>query len=211
MTQPLVIIGAGETGQMLYEGYLTPDYRYRLMAFAVEDADGPEAVLGVPVVSFHGLRWLYPPKTCQVFVAISGNAPRRRLFEQVKAWGYTCPSFIHPTARLGLHAQVGENVWIQEYNNIQYHARVGDNCILWASWNHVGHRSVIGAHSFLAANVTVNGWCDIGEECYLGSSVTVRDEVKIGPQSIVGQGANVVKNLPGRQTYVGNPARALEA
>lgn len=208
-TCPLIIVGLGETAQMAYEQYFLPAWPSRPIRFAVDEAYLPpdRALLGCPVLCLDDLP---APDGVEVFVAIPDNAGRRAVYERLLARGYHFATYIHPSCTVGPHVSIGQNVLIQEDNRIQYYAEVGDNCLLWAG-NHIGHRTTIAAHCFLASEITISGFCQIGEQSYIGVGAWFRDKVQIGPHAIVGAGAGVTKDLPGHQTYIGTPARAMEA
>jgi acetyltransferase-like isoleucine patch superfamily enzyme len=84
---------------------------------------------------------------------------------------------------------------------------VGDNVILW-SGNHVGHRTRIADHCFIASHVVISGYCSIGEHTFMGVNSCVGDGLTIGEDAVVGAGAVVVRDLDARGVYVGNPAKA---
>jgi sugar O-acyltransferase (sialic acid O-acetyltransferase NeuD family) len=153
----------------------------------------------------------HPPETHQTFVALSSqqlNRVRRRLYELVKAQGFTCASYVSSRAFVWHNVKVGENCMIFESNVLQHLVEVGDNCVLW-SGNHVGHRSRIGAHTFLSSHVVISGYCEIGAHCFLGVNSCFGDGLAIADDTVVGAGAVVVKPIKEpRGVWVGNPAKA---
>ena len=91
---------------------------------------------------------------------------------------------------------------------IQPYVEVGNNCILW-SGNHVGHRTIIQDHVFVASHAVISGYCIIGEGSFLGVNSTFNDNVSIAPSCIIGSGSLVVKNTEPEGIYVGSPARRV--
>ncbi|MGY1760605.1 acetyltransferase [Geodermatophilus sp. SYSU D00779] len=210
--KPIVIVGAGETADIAYE-YFTVDSDREVVAFAVEQRYLTPKVAqredGVPVVPFEHLLETHPPTHVETFVALTStwlNRARARLFRSVKDQGYTCASFISPHAFVWRNVTVGENSFIFENNVLQHRVRVGDDVILW-SGNHVGHQTVIEDHVFIASHVVISGFCRVGSSTFMGVNASVGDGLSIGADSVVGAGAVVVKDLPPRGVYVGNPAK----
>lgn len=207
--KPIVIVGAGENADIAHE-YFTHDSPREVVAFAVERAYLDATTHnGLPVVAFEDLEQHHPPSEVDTFVAISStqlNRVRRRLFESVKARGYTCASYVSSRAFVWHNVTVGENAFIFEDNVIQHRCEVGDDVVLW-SGNHIGHRTRIANHAFISSHVVVSGYCSIGAHTFMGVNSCVGDGVTIGEDCVVGAGAVVVKDLAPRGVYVGNPAK----
>ena len=209
MARPIVIVGAGENADMAHE-YFTHDSDRDVVAFAVEREYLEEDVHdGLRIVALDELTERYPASEFDVFVAISStqlNRVRARLFGIVKRLGYTCASYVSSHAYVAENATIGENVFLLEGNVVQHRVEIGDNVVLW-SGNHVGHRTTVADHAFLSSHVGVSGFCRIGEYTFMGVNSCVGDELTIAEDCIVGAGAVVVKDLPARGVYVGNPAK----
>ena len=209
--QPIVIVGAGEQADIAYE-YFSHDSPHTVVGFAVEQAYlGEREHLGLPVVALETLAESHPPEGHLAFVAISSqqlNRVRRRLYEAVKAQGFSCATYVSSRAFVWHNVKVGENCMIFEDNVLQHCVEVGDNCVLW-SGNHVGHRTRIGAHTFVSSHVVISGFVEIGEHCFLGVNSSFGDELAIADDTVVGAGAVVVKPIvEPRGVWVGNPAKA---
>lgn len=207
--QDLVIVGDGESAEIAYE-YFTHDSPHRVVAFSAERQFlKKESLYGLPVVPFDELAKRYDPLKYRAHVAISStflNRLRARLFRETKAMGFTCLSYVSSRAFVWRNVTVGENCFIFENNVLQHHVRVMDDVVLW-SGNHVGHRTVIGAHAFVSSHVVISGFCAIGDYTFMGVNSCVGDNIKIGANCVVGAGAVVVKELPDGGVYVGNPAK----
>lgn len=211
-TKKLVIVGAGEFGEIAYE-YFTYDSEYEVAAFAVEAAFRKQTRLfDKPVFVLDALEHLCPPDQYETFVAITYtqlNRARRRLYHDCKKRGYCCASYISSHAFVWPNAKIGENVFIFEGDVIQYHAEVGNCAVLW-SGTHVGHRTVIEEGCWLAPNVAVSGFCHIGSGSFIGVNASVGDHVSLGNDTVLGGGAVAVKSLTDSGgVYVGSPVRRL--
>lgn len=206
----LVIVGAGEFGEIAYE-YFSVDSEYEVAAFAIEKQyRNIDTLFDLPVIDFEDIEKQYPFKDYDVFVAITYvelNRARRRLYKICKTMGYHCASYISSHAFIWHNATVGENVFIFENNTIQYHAFIGNNVVLW-SGNHIGHRTVIEDDCWLTSHDVVSGFCRIGQGSFIGVNATLGDNVSIPKDTVLGAGALTVKSLeqPGL-VYIGNPAK----
>lgn len=212
-TKKLVIVGAGELGEIAYE-YFTDDSEYEVIAFAVEaQYRNIDEMRGLPVIDFEKIKDIYPPDHYYVFVAITYvklNRARRRLYRECKAMGYTCASYISSHSFFWKNAEIGENSFIFEDNTVQYHVKIGNNVILW-SGNHIGHRTVIRDDTWLTSHVVVSGFCDIGSGCFIGVNASIGDNVTIADDVVLGVGALTVKDLTQKgRVYMGAPAKLVE-
>lgn len=206
----LVIIGAGEMGEIAYE-YFTYDSPFEVVAFSVEKQFIKEPTLYErPVIPLEELESYYSPKDAQVFVAVTYthfNRARERIYKEIKARGYHVTSYVSSKAFVWRNVEIGENCFIFEHNVLQHHVRVGDNVVLW-SGNHVGHRSVIHDHAFISSHVVISGYCEVGSYTFIGVNTSVRDFVKIAADCIIGAGSVITKDTEPGNVYVGNPAKA---
>lgn len=209
----LVIIGAGEFGEIAYE-YFSNDSEYEVVAFAVESQyRNMNKKFGIPVIDFEQLSSLYPPSQYYVFIAITYvklNRARRRLYRECKEIGYICASYVSSHSFFWKNAEIGKNSFVFEDNTIQYHVKIGNNVILW-SGNHIGHRTEIGDDCWVTSHVVVSGYCKIGSGCFIGGNATLGDNITIAEDVVLGAGALTVKDLPQKAgVYVGSPAKLLE-
>jgi sugar O-acyltransferase (sialic acid O-acetyltransferase NeuD family) len=206
----IVIIGTGEQAAIAYE-HFTNDSPHEVVAFSADpDFVKSDVFEGLPVIPLDRLAVTFPPTEYQAFVAVSPtqlNRLRRRLYDQVKASGYTCASYLSSRAFVWHNVEIGENTFIFEDNVLQHRVRVGDNVILWRG-NHVGHQTVIEDDCFVSSHVVISGFCRIGRWSFLGVNSAINDQLVVAEDCIIGAGAVVVRNTEPRQIYVGNPARA---
>lgn len=205
----LIIIGTGETAEIACE-YFTYDSPYEVVGFSVSKQYIKDpGFYGLPVHEFETLEENFPPSEYEVYVAISYvklNRVRANMYNQAKAKGYTCATYVSSKAFVWRNVTLGENVFIFENNVLQHHVKVGNNVILW-SGNHVGHRTVIKDHAYLSSHVVISGFCEIGEYSFLGVNSTFNDNIKLGKDNIVGSGALIVKNTGDASLMIGSPAK----
>lgn len=209
----IVIIGAGEFGQIAYE-YFTYDSEYDVVAFAVEKQyRNMEELFGLPIIDFEECIEKYSPEEYDVFVAITYvqlNRARRRIYEECKLLGYHCVSYVSSNAFVGNNVSVGENTFIFENSIIQHLAEIGNNVVIWSGSN-ISHRSKIDDNCWLAPQCCIAGMCTIKKNCFIGANATVGDNVVIEEDIILGAGAVAVKNLSVRGgIYIGVPAKLTD-
>lgn len=208
----LIIVGAGEFADIAYE-YFTYDSDYQVIAFSVHERFLKETEHnGLPIVPLEHLEKIYSPENVCVFVAVPAtqlNGVRTQLYEEVKAKGYHCATYISSHAFVWRNAIIGENCFIFEDNTVQPFVTIEDNVILW-SGNHVGHRTVIKKNCFISSHAVISGYCTINESCFVGVNSTFNDHTSLPSYSILGSGSVVTKNLKEEDAiYVGNPAKQL--
>jgi sugar O-acyltransferase (sialic acid O-acetyltransferase NeuD family) len=208
----LVIIGAGELAMIAYE-YFTYDSNYEVAGFSVEREFIKEPTLcDKSVVPFEDVESYFSSVDYEAFVAIPAtqlNRLRTRLYQEAKAKGYRCATYISSRAFVWRNARVGENCFIFEHNTVQPFVEIGNNVILW-SGNHIGHRTVIEDNCFLSSHVVVSGYCRIGSSSFVGVNATFNDRTSLPADSILASGSLVNKVLAeSGRIYYGNPAKEL--
>lgn len=207
----LVIFGTGELAHIAYE-YFTYDSEYEVISFCLDDEYlRADTFLGLPIISYQQLATNLDPRRVEVFVAIGAtkmNSAREAVFERIKSHGFKLATYVSSRAFVWHNVNIGQNVFVFENNTLQPFTKVEDNCILW-SGNHIGHRTIIRAHSFISSHCVISGYCEIGNNSYLGVNCTINDKIKISPRTLLGSGAVITKNTLEDSIYVGNPARVV--
>ena len=186
MKRKLVIFGAADIAQVAHF-YFSRYSDYDVVGFTVDATFLTSAQFcGLPVVAFEEVTQHFPPAQHDMFVALSYsglNRLRKEKYLEAKARGFSCASFISPSATVLNDSVIGENCLILEDNTIQPYVRIGNNVTLW-SGNHIGHHSTIGDHCFISSHVVVSGGVDIGEQCFIGVNATLRDHITLGERCV---------------------------
>jgi sugar O-acyltransferase (sialic acid O-acetyltransferase NeuD family) len=205
----IVIVGAGEQASIALE-HFTYDSPHEVVAFSAEKEFVQSGVYcGLPVVQMDALSSAYPPSAYRAFVAVSGtqlNRLRRRLYEEVKAAGYTCVSYVSSSALVWHNVEIGENTCVFEHSSLQHMARIGNNVILW-NGVHIGHQSVVEDDCFFASHAVIAGYCRVGRGSFLGVNSCLANNLRLAEDCVLGAGAVVIRGTEPRNVYVGNPAR----
>ena len=212
-SRPLLIVGAGEFGQIAYE-YFTHDSPYTPVGFAAETGENLGGTLcGLPVCTLDEAERRFPSAHVEAHVAVTYtrlNTVRARLIAEMKARRYRLGNYISSQAFVWHNVEIGENVFIFENNVVQPFCSIGNGVVLW-SGNHIGHRTRVGDNVYISSHVVISGYCDIGERCFIGVNAAFADHVTLAEDCFVAMGASVTDSITTPDRIVkGAPARASE-
>lgn len=79
---------------------------------------------------------------------------------------------VHPTAVIAEGVQLGADVYVGPYVNIEAGSIIGDHCVL-KSHIHIGHGVTIGANTTIHSHVTVYDNCQIGSRVIIHASTVI--------------------------------------
>lgn len=190
-----LIVGNGQQARVVAS--LLPHQSKR---FLVEHNPGADEILQSQ--AFAGS----PDPHADYFIALGNNAARRRLFDQLTAWGAEPANCIAPNAWIAADVRLGKGVFIGPGAIIMTGCRIGDNAIV-NTGSSVDHDSFVGEDSQITAGVTIASSIQIGARCYFGVKSGVVPRVAIGDEVMVMAGAMVVSDIPARTKVGGVPAR----
>lgn len=196
-TKKLVLFGDSAFAEVAYE-YFSVDSSYEVVGFTVSQSHfHKKELFGLPVVPFEEVMKVFPPRHCEMFIALvynEFNIIRARFFDEARSKGYRLASFVSSDACVWRNARLGSNCFVFEQNVIQPFVSVGDNVVFW-SGNHIGHHSRIGSHNFFASHVVISGGVEIGDHNFFGVNSTVVNDVKVGSYCLVGAGTLINKDV----------------
>lgn len=151
----------------------------------------------------------------EIVIAVGDSQVREELSLRCKAHGVPFFSTIAHNAVVMDDVVMGEGAIISPFVTITSNVRIGRH--FHANlYSYVAHDCVIGDYVTFAPGVHCNGNIHIEDFAYIGAGAVVRPGVpgrplKIGRGAVIGMGAVVTKDVPERDTVVGNPARVLAA
>ena len=199
----VVIFGNRDTAQLAHY-YLTTDSEHEVVAFTVNKEYLTESTFyGLPIVAFEDVEKIYSPKEYAFFAPMTYrkmNNDRKNIYEQAKAKGYKCISYVSSKATVFDNVEIGENCFILENNTVQPFVKIGNNVVLW-SGNHIGHHGTIKDHVFVTSQVVISGNCVIENNCFLGVNSTIRDFTHMGQYTFVAMGARILGNTDEFSVY----------
>ena len=196
MKKNLIIIGTGLFAEVA-KCYFDELSDYQVVGFSCHHRYRyADEIYGLPLYSLEELEGFHLKNEISIFIAIGYkemNKVRQRVFEEVKALGYSFASFVHPEVKIWSTTSLGDNVFIFENNTIQPFTKIGSNTVLW-SGNHIGHHSKIGSHVFISSHVVISGSCIIGNNVFIGVNSTLHDNLTIADETLIGAGAIVSRS-----------------
>jgi acetyltransferase EpsM len=175
----------------------------RMVIGLIELVDGDRigtSVHGLPVIGPQAL----PADATEAVIAIGGD--RTALWAQLRCYGWTPGSVIHPLAAVSPSSDIGAGAVIGPLAVLGARAQVGEHSL-------VGRGALIGHHARLAAGVVVNPGANIGgntfvgEGTQIGMGATVLNALRIGSRARVAAGSVVVRDVPDGVRVQGVPAR----
>lgn len=117
-------------------------------------------------------------------------------------------SFIHPTAYIAKSVKMGQGNIILAQSVLNSNVTLGNFNTL-QSGILVGHDTKFGDNNFLAAHTCIGSNIKIGNGNFWGLNCCVKNFVQMCDYNLIGQCANVVKNVEEPTILVGNPAKPL--
>jgi sugar O-acyltransferase (sialic acid O-acetyltransferase NeuD family) len=207
MIKPIVIVGAGRQGRVIFDVFDNDDAASPVAGYLDDTKPVGEKVCGRPVLGgfaamsdrafVHDHAWV---------VAIGDNLIRQTLCRTLLDAGATMVNAAHPSARISRAATLGQGLYIGPLSSLGPGCTIGD----WATME--GHGRVggdvrIGEAVFLAPGVMVTGGSSIGARSFLGAGTIVSNNVAVGVDCVVGANSTVVRDLPDGTTAYGSPAR----
>jgi sugar O-acyltransferase (sialic acid O-acetyltransferase NeuD family) len=202
-SKQLVIIGAGGHGSVIADIARLNGYEFILFLDDVctERADG------YPVVGKISDLTRYTADA-DFFIAIGGNATRRRLTDRLTESRARIATLIHPAAVIGEHVAVGAGTVIMAGAVVNPGAVIGDGVIL-NTCSSVDHDCRVGDFVHIAVGAHLCGTVTVGDGAFICAGSTVINNVSVCEGATVGAGAVVIGNITETGTYVGVPAKRI--
>jgi sugar O-acyltransferase (sialic acid O-acetyltransferase NeuD family) len=202
-SKQLVIIGAGGHGSVIADIARLNGYESILFLDDVctERADG------YPVVGKISDLTRYTADA-DFFIAIGGNATRRRLTDRLTESRARIATLIHPAAVIGEHVTVGKGTAIMAGAVVNPGTAIGNGVILntCASVDHDCH---VGDFVHIAVGAHLCGTVTVGDDAFICAGATLINNVSVRKGVTVGAGAVVIRDITEKGTYVGVPARKV--
>lgn len=212
MSVPLILIGAGGHAKVLHDlaleaghqivGVCDPALVTEQKAFwnNTPVLGGDEALAGVD------------PTKVGLILGIGKlvNAKNReRLYEQMRAAGFSFPALIHSTAWVAPSVVLSDGVQVMAGCIIQSGCVIGENTIVNTRAS-VDHDCVLGANVHVAPGSILCGDVRVGDCAYIGAGAVIIQGLQIGADAIVGAGATVIRNVMAGQTSFGISSHATQ-
>jgi sugar O-acyltransferase (sialic acid O-acetyltransferase NeuD family) len=208
---PLLIVGASGHGCVAADAVCAGG-RYRIAGFVDALPDHPEsacfgAVLGSEA-ELHGL--LNHHRIGHLFVAIGDNWTRKQVVSRIQtAWpALQFPALIHPSAVIGINAEVREGSLVCSGAVVGTGASAGAFSIVNTRAS-LDHHASLGDFASLAPAAATGGQAMIEEGTAVGMGAMVHHRIKIGAWSVLGSGSVANRDVPDGSLAYGAPARVV--
>lgn len=158
-------------------------------------------------------KFLEEDENLYVYIAFAGFTNPRKSLEQIHSLNIPEDRFInliHPMTSIPEdYCEVGHDILAAPFSQVSPEVTLSNHSVLLGH-AFVGHNTVIGEFSHIAANAVVGANIKMGKGVHVGTNSVIRERITIGDFSIIGSGAVVLNDVPENAIVVGNPARILK-
>ena len=199
MTKKIIIIGASGHGKVLAD--LAIKNGYEIQGF-LDDGRLEGEICGFPILGKVEKALDYQHE-CEFIIAIGNNRIRQKIDE---SYSLKWAKLIHPTAVIGLAAEIDEGTVVLANAVINPAAKVGRHCIVNTAAI-VEHDNFLGDYVHISPNAVLAGTVSVGDRTHIGVGAVVRNNIEIAADVVVGAGSVVVKDIYEQGVYYGVPAK----
>lgn len=217
MKTKVIIIGGKGTAVVIAEQIYDAQHKYgmdiEVLGFAFDDLAYCEGINGWPVLC--GTKEVYEKykddESVKFVYALYRSDLIRERISLRDSYGIPTDrflSFVHPTTYIAKSAVLGNGNIILANCVINSNAQLG-NLNTLQTGTLVGHDTKLGDSNFFAAYSCIGSNIKIGSGNFSGLNCCVKNFVQMGNYNLIGQCANVVKDVEDSIVLVGNPAKPL--
>ena len=210
MLNPVLILGAGKTGKMALDVFLSNGVV--VYGFLDDDAKLHHTTIGdVPVLSSTEddafLKLI--GKKCDAFIAVENTKERKFLTELLKESRQAVSvNAIHRDASLSSTASMGHGNLLSAGSRMGAFVEIGDACILHPNAV-LETDAVLGNGVSIGAGSCIGAGAVIESGAFIGSGVTIPDGFKVGKNASVGAGSVLISDVAAGAKVFGYPAQAV--
>ena len=206
----LVIVGVGGFGReiaWLVERINAMEPTWELLGFIDDNSEKHGTIVnGYPVLG--GCDWVLEHKDEVFAVCAVGTAKtRRRIVERLH--GVRFATLVDPKVQMSQRVEMGAGCIICAGSILTVNIKLGSHVIINLDCT-IGHDAVLSDYVTLYPSVNVSGNTFLEESVEMGTGSQIIQGLRIGEGTIIGAGAVVVRDLPGRCTAVGIPAKPIK-
>jgi sugar O-acyltransferase (sialic acid O-acetyltransferase NeuD family) len=195
-------------------------------ALAVVRSTGTQRVLGIldddaatwgtlldGVAVLGGLEGIAGHPDAEVLLCVGAGAGRADLADRLGCLGVGEDRFatvVHPRVDVPPGCTIGRGSIVLAGVAVTADVRIGRHVVVMPHAT-ITHDDVLEDFVTLAAGVCLGGGVRVRARAYLGMNASVRQRVSVGADAVLGMGAALLRDLPSGETWVGVPARRLDA
>ncbi len=203
MSKPIVIMGAGGHGKVLFD--ICRETGRDVGGFLDQNVEGE--VHGLPVLGNDTMLDDAGFVSAHDFVLGIGNpALHKRLSALIVEKGGALATLVHPAATISQSVSLGSGCAVMAGVVINIDAQIGDNCIINTRAS-IDHDCRLGNDVQICPGATLAGVVECGDDVFVGAGATILPTVKIGARTVVGAGALVNRDIPADKTVVSRSFR----
>ena len=204
LKEKIVVIGAGGHAQSCID-VIEAEGKFKIMGLIGTENEVGKEISGYSVIGTDKDLPFLASKIANAIIGIGqieSSDIRRRLYLNLKEYGFNLPAIISPKAYISKGAQIGIGTIVMHHAQVNTGAKIGDNCIINSKAN-IEHNSIIESDCHISTGAIVNGDCLIGHGSFLGSGSVVKQGCTIGENSIIGMLTSVRNNISANSLYKG--------
>jgi sugar O-acyltransferase (sialic acid O-acetyltransferase NeuD family) len=149
-------------------------------------------------------------KPTAILMGIADPAAKEFLYTELSQNPHlSFPTLVHPLARVEPSAVLGAGAIVSPHCDISIDVVLG-LCVFFNVGAQVGHDSVLGDFCSVMPHADIAGNVTVGARSFIGAGAKFLQGLSIGADTTVGIGSVVLKDVPGRCTVMGYPARIIE-
>ena len=192
------VIDSIEQGNMYHiAGFLNPEYE-EYKGYSVIGSDNDmEKIFARGITNGH---------ICVGYMG-RGNG-RERLFEQMKAAGYSLPVISDTSSTIALNTDIEEGVFVAKKSILNAGAHIG-KCAIINSGSVIEHDCEIDAFCHVSPGAILCGNVKVGQSTHIGAGAVIRQGIRIGKHCIIGMGSIVLRDIPDYVIAYGNPCKIV--
>jgi sugar O-acyltransferase (sialic acid O-acetyltransferase NeuD family) len=194
----ILVYGSGGHGKSLVE-LIRAVGIYSIIGFVDDSKQPGENILDLPVLGGSEiLSKLFDKGVHLAANAVGGIGDiqtRVKIFQQLKAANFTCPTLVHPSAVVEPSAFLTEAVQIFPQAYVGSDACLGYGVIV-NTGAIISHDCVLDDYVNISPGSMLAGEVHIGERTLVGMGVTINLQVTIGSRARIGNGATIKSDVP---------------
>ena len=200
----IIVIGAGGHAQSCID-VIEAQGQYKIIGLVGSKYEVGKDISGYSVIGTDEDLPMLASKIINAVIGIGqieSSDIRRKIFLNLKEFGFNLPAIISPKAYISKRAEIGIGTIVMHHALVNSGAIIGENCIINSKAS-IEHNSIIESDCHISTGAIVNGNCLIGRGSFLGSGSVVMQGCSIGENAIIGMSTSVRKDVYANSLYIG--------
>ena len=204
MNKKLVIFGTGKISEVI-SYFFERKSSYDIYAYTIDSKYKKSDTFNKkPIINFENLLDDCPPEEFDVFVALGYqnlNQLRAKKYNEVKAKGYYCPSYIDHNSNIPDDLIHGENCFLMSNSLVHPKVKIGNNVFVW-SGAIIGHHTKIEDNCWFTSGSNISGNVNIGKNSFFAINSTIANSLEIGENCFFVANTLITKCVNNNSVYI---------